>query len=400
MSPTQRLLVAVMALVSMGFMAFNAVLGPIARQVGIAEWQVGVIVTASGLLWMLSSRPWGRLGDRRGPHSVMLRGILGFAATFTVLVGIVVGSIEHWWNAAIGFILLLAVRSTVSLFYSALPAMAQTYVAQSTTRETRAAGMASLGMGSALGLIIGPASAALLSRWHLAAPVVFSALVGALAWWLVAKRLPVLPVNTAAADVPVLRFTDKRIRVGSISAFLTMFCIVTAQVNTGFLVQDLFKLDTKNAASMAGMMLFCVGVALIVAQLLVRRLKPKPIQLIMIGSLVAGCGFAFTPFASTPWMLGLMYFMAGFGFGFVFPGFQTLTSLSVTEAEQGSAAGAVSAAQALGMVTAPLISTWLYHFNLALPYLFVGVMMVAWAAWLTIFLNRRTNSTQQDSSGA
>ncbi len=378
----QRVLIIVMALVSMGFMAFNAVLGPIARQVGIAEWQVGVIVTASGLLWMLSSRPWGRLGDRMGPHGVMLRGLLGYAATFTLLIGVVLGSIAHWWSALLAFVLLLVVRSTVSLFYSALPTMAQAYVAQSTTRETRASGMASLGMGSALGLIIGPASAAMLSRWHLAAPVAFSACVGLLALWLVAKRLPALPLNPAAGDIPALRFTDTRIRIGSISAFLAMFCIVTAQVNTGFLVQDLFKLDTRNAASMAGMMLFCVGVALIVAQLLVRRFKPKPIQLIMIGSLVAGSGFAATPFASAPWMLGMMYFCAGFGFGFVFPGFQSLTSLSVSESEQGSAAGALSATQALGMVVAPLVSTWLYHANLALPYMFAGLMMIVWACWL------------------
>ena len=65
-----------------------------------------------------------------------------------------------------------------------------------------------------------------------------------------------------------------------------------------------------------------------------------------------------------------------------FHGQTTLTSLSVKETEQGSAAGAISAAQAMGMVVAPLVSTWLYHFNLALPYLFVGLMMVAWAAWL------------------
>ena len=385
MSSAQRLLVAVMALVSMGFMAFNTVLGPIARQVGIAEWQVGVIVTASGLLWMLSSRPWGRLGDRMGPHGVMLRGMLGYAATFTLLIGIVVGSIEHWWGPVVAFGLLLVVRSTVSMFYASLPAMAQTYVAQSTTRENRSAGMAALGMGSALGLIVGPAGAAMLSRWHLAAPVAFSALVGAVAWWLVAKRLPPLPIKSTGDDTPALQFLDPRIRVASLSAFFTMFCIVTAQVNTGFLVQDLFKLDTKNAASMAGMMLLCVGVALIVAQAVVRKLSPPPMQLILIGSVIAGCGFAATPFAAAPWMLGMVYFASGFGFGFVFPGFQSLTSLSVTEAEQGSAAGAISAAQALGMVTAPLISTQLYHVHLALPYVCAGVMMLLWALWLKFF---------------
>ena len=181
----------------MGFMAFNAVLGPIARQIGVAEWQVGVIVTASGVLWMLSSRPWGHLGDRLGAHRVMQYGLMGYSLSFLLLVIIVMGSLAQWWTALAAFVLLLVVRSTVSLFYSGLPTMTQAYVAQTTTRETRAAGMATLGMGSALGLIFGPASAALLARWSLALPVVFSASVGVLAWWLVAKHLPTLAQSDA-----------------------------------------------------------------------------------------------------------------------------------------------------------------------------------------------------------
>ena len=381
MSKAQRILVIVMALVAMGFMAFNAVLGPIARQIGVAEWQVGVIVTASGVLWMLSSRPWGHLGDRLGAHRVMQYGLMGYSLSFLLLVIIVMGSLAQWWTALAAFVLLLVVRSTVSLFYSGLPTMTQAYVAQTTTRETRAAGMATLGMGSALGLIFGPASAALLARWSLALPVVFSASVGVLAWWLVAKHLPTL-AQRPSAEIPVLALTDKRIRVGCISAFLTMFCIVTAQVNTGFLVQDLFHLDTRSAASMAGMMLLCVGIALLVSQALVRKLKPLPMHMLIMGCMVAGCGFAATPFATTPWLLGMVYFASGLGFGFVFPGFQSLTSLNVTEAEQGSAAGTLSAAQALGMVVAPLLTTWLYHVHLALPYVFAGIMMLLWALWL------------------
>lgn len=63
------LMVAYMAC-TMAMMAFVALIGPIARLLHLPAWQAGAVVTVGGVLWMLLSRPWGTLSDRRGRRAV------------------------------------------------------------------------------------------------------------------------------------------------------------------------------------------------------------------------------------------------------------------------------------------------------------------------------------------
>ena len=375
-TPTSiRPLVLIMALSMLGFMAFNALIGPISRDLGWAEWQVGAIVTVAGLMWMVGAKPWGRRIDRQGPQHVMMLAMTGFTILFVVLVLVLYGSLAHWWSPAYTFALILPVRCALSLFYGAIPIASSAYVGQATTPTERGPGMAALGMGSALGMILGPASAALLSGFHLALPIAFGLLTAIVAWMLARRVLKPLPLTVhAEARVPLSVF-DPRVRLATISALIALFAVMSAQINTGFLVQDIFKVDTRHAATLAGAMLSAVGVALVVSGALVRRFNWAPLNMLKAGSLIAGVAFASTPFLANPWLMALGFFSAGFGMGLVFPAFQTLASLGVQPHEQGGAAAAITAAQAMGMVVAPIVSTSLYHVAPALPYVAIGVML-------------------------
>ena len=57
---------------TMAMMSFVAVIGPVVRLLGLAEWHAGLSVTAAGVLWMLAARPWGLLSDRIGRKRVLL----------------------------------------------------------------------------------------------------------------------------------------------------------------------------------------------------------------------------------------------------------------------------------------------------------------------------------------
>lgn len=71
------LMVAYMAC-TMAMMAFVALIGPIARLLHLPAWQAGAVVTVGGVLWMLLSRPWGTLSDRRGRfHAGLLGDVRG-----------------------------------------------------------------------------------------------------------------------------------------------------------------------------------------------------------------------------------------------------------------------------------------------------------------------------------
>ena len=114
-----RPLVLIMALSMLGFMAFNALIGPISRDLGWAEWQVGAIVTVAGLMWMVGAKPWGRCIDQQGPQQVMRLAMTGFALLFVLLVLVLYGSLARWWSPAYTFALILPVRCAVSFFYGA-----------------------------------------------------------------------------------------------------------------------------------------------------------------------------------------------------------------------------------------------------------------------------------------
>ena len=370
-----RPLVLIMALSMLGFMAFNALIGPISRDLGWAEWQVGAIVTVAGLMWMVGAKPWGRRIDSHGPQHVLMLAMTGFTLVFVVLVVVLYGSLARWWSPAYTFALILPVRCVLSLFYGALPIASSAYVGQATTPAERGPAMAALGMGAALGMILGPASAALLSGFHLALPIAFGLLTAIVAWVLARKALKPLPMAIHAEDRVPLRVFDKRVRLATTSALISLFCVMSAQINTGFLVQDTFKIDTRHAATLAGAMLSAVGVALVVSGALVRRFNWAPFSMLKAGSLIAGLAFASTPFLPNPWLMALGFFSSGFGMGLVFPAFQTLASLSVKPHEQGGAAAAITAAQAMGMVVAPIVSTSLYHIAPALPYMAIGALL-------------------------
>lgn len=377
-------LVICSALLVMGFMSFNTIIGPIARESGLAEWQVGLVLTIAGLVWMVCSSPWGRLSDRRGRKTVLVWGLLGFAGSFALLCAAVWGSVGHVWSTAVAFAVLLLARSLMAAFYAAIPATSQAMVADLTTPDNRTAGMAALGMASAIGMLVGPAVAALLSPVSLVAPVALGLLLAIAAWCVAQAKLPDSAVSVAQHSTAI-RWHDVRVRRACISAFITMSAVTTAEVNSGFLVQDLFKMQPQQAASTAGWILLAVGFALFAAQGVVRALpKVTPLQWIQSGSCIAGLAFAATPWSTSLWMMGALYFAAGFGMGFLFPGLQTLSTLKVAEHEQGAAGGAMGAAQAVATVVVPLASTTLYVMHPALPYAVTGAMLVLWCVWLVL----------------
>src|SRR5690606_7692039 len=82
-----RPLMAVYMTCTMAMMAFVSLIGPIARSLHLATWQAGAVVTVGGVLWMLLSRPWGVLSDRRGRRAVLLMGVGGFMAAYWAMCG-------------------------------------------------------------------------------------------------------------------------------------------------------------------------------------------------------------------------------------------------------------------------------------------------------------------------
>ncbi|MBP6813671.1 MAG: MFS transporter [Burkholderiaceae bacterium] len=371
-----RPLVLVVALCSIAFMAFNTVIGPIARVTGMVEWQIGAMVSLAGLCWMLSSRPWGRRADRIGRLPVLRSGMLGFTGVFGVLALVLGLGLQGVLAGSALFVTVLIVRALLGGFYGAVPVSSQAIVADAFAPAQRAGGMATLAAGNGVGMVLGPAMAAGLGGVSLIAPIVMAVLLGVVALVLTRRlQTPSVPTTRAPGrPVAPMSLTDRRLRWPMAVGLCAMYCVMSAQVNTAFFVMDRFVVPAAQATGLTGAMLTAVGLAMIAAQLLVRRLTAplghdwSPTRLIATGAAIASLGFLATSVSPLVWVLGCAYFMSGFGMGMVLPAISAAAANAVSAHEQGAAAGTVSTAQAGGMVVAPMVSTLLYHLRPELPF--------------------------------
>ncbi len=378
-----RPLFIAVALCTMTMMAFVALIGPIARALSLAEWQAGATVSVAGALWMLLAHPWGVASDRRGRRFVLLAGMLGFALMYVVLVVFLQIALLNPPAVLVSFLFLVAVRGTIGGFYAAIPATANALIADHHAPERRASAMAALGAANAVGLVLGPALAALLTPFGLGVPLYATLLLPLLALMILASSLPrhIAPVrdNSTAAPAP-LRLLDPRLRLPMLIAFLAMFCVAVAQITVGFYALDRLGLPAAAAARAAGIALAVVGFALIGAQLTVRRLGWPPLRLIRSGAVVAAIGFGSCAFAGTAPLLWAGYFVAAAGMGLVFPAFSALAANAVAAHEQGAAAGSISAAQGFGTVLGPIAGTVIYTLQPEAPYLLSAALLLLMAA--------------------
>lgn len=365
---------------TMAMMGFVSVIGPIARLLHLAAWQAGAVITVGGVLWMLLARTWGAASDRLGRRRVLLAGVGGFAVSYWAMCAVAIVSLYLLPAANLFFAGLVLTRGAVGAFFAAIPSVSQALVADHLPAERRAAAMASLGAANAIGLVLGPAVVAALTPLGLSLPLALIAVLPLLGLALLWKALPdSRPANgTATAG---LRLADPRLRRPMAVAFVGMFCVSMAQITVGFFAIDQLGLAPEAAARTAGLALAMVGVALIVAQLAVRRLGWSTRRLIRAGALIGAAGFGAVPFASSGVMLEAAFFVAAAGMGWMFPAFAAMASNAVAAHEQGAAAGSVGAAQGLGIVLGPLVGTLLYEAGPGVPYALAALLLVLVAAW-------------------
>ncbi len=350
-------------------MAFVPVIGPIIRELGMQEWHAGLTVTVSGVCWMLMARRWGHASDRRGRRPVLL-----FAAACYVLVyATMAGFIDYALQATPGVLLTLCVlvllRGLVGTFYAAIPTVSAAQMADVTPPAQRARVMAKLGAANGLGLVLGPAVGGLLARESLSLPLYVAACLPALGLaWLV-WRLPSHPprVNKPSPPLPIL---DPRLRIPVLAMFLAMGSVIVSQLAVGFYAIDRLHLTTREAASVASMAMTAVGVTLILVQVGMSRVRRIDSALcMMLGAWLAVAGFVLVTCWHSTTGLVVSYAVMAAGLGLVFPSIQTLTANAVSEHEQGTAAGTVSAVQGMAMVIMPVASTLLYRIRPEAPYL-------------------------------
>ncbi|MEQ8485537.1 MAG: MFS transporter [Pseudomonadales bacterium] len=348
------------------------VLGPVARDIGLTELQVGAMISAAGLTFVFSGALWGRLSDRIGRKRVFVIGVAAYAgcgAGFAWLLGL---GLAGTLTGAAAFWALLAFRAGVYATLAGGPQpAAAAWVADTTSGAERTGGMALVGASFAIGSILGPAAGGLLAPFGVLVPLYAIAVLGALAALLAAivVREPRSHAERRAGSGARLSPLDSRIRLLLTTSVLTFITIGSTQQVAAFYVQDLTGADAAQTMRLVSIAMVAMAVGILISQGgIVQLLKPEPRTLFCWGLPLAAAGFVVLVLSGAVWQVVVGYAAMGLGYGLTNPAVSAAVSLAVDERVQGAAAGLVSASYAAGFIVGPLLGTALYQIDPRLTF--------------------------------
>lgn len=382
----QLLLFAAIVTMAMGQTLVFALLPLIGREVGLAELQIGIIITASSAVYALSTRAWGRRSDRLGRRRVILIGLAGYTVGTLVFTCLFWLGFEGLLRGALLWAALIVARCLQSTVMAGTMPGASAYISDITHSGNRTVAIARLGAANSTGTILGPAVGGLLAGISLLAPLFFAAGMTLLSGLLVLLFLPESPRHAEQRDTPVqpLHFRDRRYRHFLLIATLMLTAFSVIQQTLGFYFQDVLKLDSQQAARQVGFALMSAAALSLLAQgLLVQRLRWPAWRLIVSGLCALLAGSLLLAIGLSAVWLYTGVGLCGLGIGLSYPGCVAAASLSVSADEQGSLAGLTTALPALGSIIGPVLGTGLYQLSPHWPYacnivLLVPVIVYAW----------------------
>lgn len=388
--------------ISMGQFIVFAVLAPLIRAVGLQEYQGGLILSFSSIVFALSSGVWGRLSSIYGRKKVMLIGLMGYSLGTLLFVSGFFAGFELLLSGFALFSALVIARMLQSTLMGATSPATTAYMADITTPEQRVKGMGLIGSAHSLGTILGPAIAAPLIALHLLAPLLAASIITFITAAIV---LFWLPKDTVAASPQKVRigaeirhtlksYFDPRYANLLLIGVLMFMSYAMCQQTLGYLIQDQLMITPEAAASILAKAFIYSAVFSLIAQIgVVSKLKLPASIVLTLGLPLMMVGYLILLQLSEPLDAMIAFSCIGFGFGMAMPGFAAAASLSVSAEEQGSVAGIISGAPALGYILGPTLGSVLYQWESHAPYIASAVLNAILTLMAFIQLKRAGKSS-------
>jgi MFS family permease len=389
-APQIPLLLATVFLAYLGQMTLNPIIAPLAREVGLAEWQIGATISVAAVMVVASSQFWGRRSQSWGRKPVLVAALgLGAVAmaAFAVVAAVGMRAALTGTTVFVLFVLLRGVGFGTAI--AAIPPTAQAYIADVTRDEAaRTRGMAGIGAVQGVAMIGGAVLGGALAGFGLLAPIVVVPVLLTVALAVIALRLRREPRHELIPEPVRIRPTDHRVWPFLLAGFGMFTALGFIQVISGFIVQDRLGLDAEMTGLVTGGTLLAAGFGMVAAQsIIVPRSGWGPPALLRVGSVTALLGFVLLVLDAGPWLLIVSMLLIGLGLGIAMPGYTAGPTLLVHRDEQGGLAGLIGATNGLTFVIAPTASTALYGLWPPLPII-IGAMLMAVVA-LFVLLHPR-----------
>lgn len=355
---------------------------------------IGLLFSVFSLMQFIFSPVWGRLSDRFGRRPLLLLSLAGSVVFYAVYGYAVSLPVDTAAATALTLMLLSRVGAGIA---GASVGTAAAVIADCTTPERRARGMALIGIAFGAGFTLGPLIAyfglAIFRQqpWGVGA---LASLLSLVAFLLAASvfRETRVPGRTAAKEWFDLGRSRRVLQLPGIGGLvLTYFLAIFAFAN----FEATLARFTKAAFGMTDddnfLVFACIGAVLMVAggsyRPLAKRLPETRLLSIGLGGMMAGLGGlgvvawmlasgsdAATVSQPSDWTWRSAFYLAAavsvFGFAFVNPSVSALISKATDPARQGEILGVNQSFASLGRILGPLAGSILYaaHPSHVLPF--------------------------------
>lgn len=369
-----------LATIGIGMSVIFSVLPPVARDMGLADFHVGVSITIGAIAFMFMAPFWGHASDTYGRKRIMSVGFWGQGLSYLLLGLVVVFALQYPPDGAWGVWLILAAMCVTRLVFGMLgsasaPAVTA-YMSDISTPAERAGAVGIVMAGFGLGTAIGPVLGAFLLPFGPGVPffgvAVCLALAGVVVFVFVREPDRGPPSQASVRLSPF----DSRISLLCLLQVMLFTTLAGLQLTTGFFVQDTYGFDALETSRGVGWILLVAAVFTLVVQIgVVPRLRWRPVRLIGVGMAFLAVGH-FVMVLQPDFAVALMAAgIIGAGFGFSAPAVPAAATLVVEDHERGSVSGLVIAAQSCGFIFGPFLYSGLYE------------LVQAHVLWLSIFLS-------------
>ncbi|MCV9948585.1 MFS transporter [Paenibacillus sp. BT-177] len=376
----------------LGLMLIAPIMPPLIRELGLKESHSGLIILLGSITMALMAPVWGNLSDAKGRKPVILLGFIGMCVSCLLFTLTLFAGLNGWLSGGLLLVLLIVTRGLIGGFIPAVLSSSQAYMGDVTEGEERGSGMAIISAANGLGLVFGPAIAGAFTLIGLLWPLYFGIVIAAVAFVVSLLAIP--------AAHPVIQQKPARInplqpglRMYLFAGLVTMISIVTIQVIGGFYFQDQLGLTSEETARVVSFGLMFSGAAMLIVQIIqMKWLKWQPKPMILLGSLFLIAGMALFLISASLVVYYAAFFMFGIGTGLLMPGFMAGASLSVSQEQQGGAAGLVAAVQGISAIIAPILTTTLYRVDKYIPFMLIAVLVAVMAVIMLGVRKRNGNS--------
>jgi DHA1 family tetracycline resistance protein-like MFS transporter len=350
---------------------------------GYTNLLVGLLMASFSAMQFVCAPLWGRLSDRIGRRPVLMAGLAGSVVCYT-LFGVATASRSLW--------LLFVSRIGAGMAGATIPT-AQAYIADTTTLEGRARGMALIGAAFGLGFTLGPLVGYLAVPWGSGEPGPWpgyaAAMLSAAALLLAAVELPesLRPAEAACASHRTgLAGLRSALSIPSMGWLLAaVFVSVFAFANFEATISRLIKAEAgpfRFSFQQVCLTFAFIGLVLSLVQGgLVRPLSRRVPEgaLASWGTVVEAGGFLLLGWGGeagsrTALLGGLAAVVTGFAM--ITPSLNSLISRRSDPGEQGGVLGVAQSISSLARILGPVAGNVLYGRSRTLPLWTAGCLTV------------------------